>query len=431
MVFWVVLVMMEGQKWWGNELKTSLYGHLFCSDLVPTKMSHLLRHLQPQLFRALHNSRLPLLGQTILRSTLPPLYLYRTTTTSSTSKPSTAPNVPIPEIPPAYKPPTTGLLSKLPASWVPYAELARIDKPTGTYYLFLPCLWSTLLAAYSLHTPISTTLATTALFFTGAVVMRGAGCTINDIWDRDFDPLVTRTRLRPIARRAVTVPQAVWFLGGELSVGLAVLVQFPMVVWAYAIPSLLLVTVYPLMKRITNYPQVVLGVAFSWGSILGFPALGMDLLAEPKALLAAGALVVSNTAWTVLYDTVYAHQDVKDDRKAGVKSIVVKHEAHTRELMSGLALIQTVGLGVVGWSMGLGPVYWSVSVAGALGGNLWMIWRAKLGNSADCWGWFQWCAWAVGGIAIGGGLGGEYLLALWRARTAEQVKKAKAKMVKA
>ncbi|RPA80277.1 4-hydroxybenzoate polyprenyl transferase [Ascobolus immersus RN42] len=367
----------------------------------------------------------PSLGPIHLNSALRShLLSARPSTTSAPNSPNATPD--FSALPP-YKPPTSGFLSHLPPSWIPYAELSRLDKPTGTYYLFLPCLWSTLLAGHALHSPPLAVATTIALFFTGAVVMRGAGCTINDIWDRNFDPLVTRTRLRPIARGAVNVRQAVLYLGGQLGAGLAVLLQFPMSVWFYAVPSLLLVTVYPLMKRITNYPQIVLGMAFSWGSILGFPALGMDLLHDPHAMIAAGALVVSNTAWTVLYDTVYAHQDVKDDRKAGVKSIVVKHEGHTRELMSGLALVQTVGLGVVGWAMGLGPVYYGVSVLGALGGNLWMIWRAKLGNSADCWGWFKWCAWAVGGLAIGGGLGGEYLLALWRERTRVQVERRKAK----
>jgi len=144
-----------------------------------------------------------------------------------------------------------------------------------------------------------TVLSTTALFFTGALIMRGAGCTINDLWDRNLDPHVERTRLRPLARRAVSPRNAIIFTGGQLLAGLAVLLQFPHECLYYGIPSLLFVATYPLAKRVTYYPQFVLGLTFSWGAIMGFPALGIDLLANNAALVAAGCLYASNVAWTL------------------------------------------------------------------------------------------------------------------------------------
>ena len=244
--------------------------------------------------------------------------------------------------PAPYTPPGAGLISRLPPPWIPYAELIRLDKPTGTYYLFLPCLFSTLLAA-PLATPITPPLSvvgTTLLFLSGALIMRGAGCTINDLWDRNLDPHVTRTRLRPLARGAVTPQAAVVFTGFQLLAGLGVLLQFPTSCLYYGIPSLLFVTAYPLAKRVTYYPQFVLGLTFSWGAIMGFPALGIDLLSSTPALMAATCLYASNVAWTVLYDMIYAHMDIRDDVKAGIKSIVLRHEANTKNIMTGLAAVQ-------------------------------------------------------------------------------------------
>ncbi|KAJ2986813.1 hypothetical protein NUW58_g4854 [Xylaria curta] len=248
-----------------------------------------------------------------------------------------------PAIPEAYSPPATGFLSRLPSSWVPYGELMRLDKPAGTIYLFFPCLFSTLLAA-PLATPMASPLSvfgTAALFFSGALIMRGAGCSINDLWDRNLDPQVTRTRLRPIARGALTPFRALAFTGAQLLAGLGILLQFPPTCLYYGIPSLALVATYPLAKRVTYYPQFVLGLTFSWGAMMGFPALGVDLLAtDAGAIRAAAALLyTSNVAWTVLYDMIYAHMDIRDDAKAGIKSIALKHDAETKKVLTGLAVV--------------------------------------------------------------------------------------------
>jgi 4-hydroxybenzoate polyprenyltransferase len=315
---------------------------------------------------------------------------------------------------PPYTPPTTGLLSYLPRYVVPYAELIRLDKPTGTYYLYFPCLFSTLIAA-TMTIPMATPSAvfgTAALFFTGALVMRGAGCTINDLWDRDLDPHVERTRLRPIARKAVTPQAAVIFTGGQLLTGLAVLLSFPFECFWYATPSLLLVATYPLAKRVTNYPQFVLGLTFSWGAIMGFPALGVDLLANQAALTAAACLYASNIAWTVLYDMIYAHMDIKDDAKAGIKSIALKHDKETKAVLTGLAVIQLGLLTATGMAAGMGPVFFVGSCGSTVLTLGTMIWRVKLKDVGSCWWWFKNGAWFTGGgIALG--LTGEYFAQLF------------------
>lgn len=310
-----------------------------------------------------------------------------------------------------YQLPKTGIISYLPKSIIPFAELIRIDKPAGTYYLFFPCLFSTLLAA-PLATPIAPPMAiagTAALFFSGALIMRGAGCTINDIWDRNLDPHVERTRFRPIARGAISPQNALIFTGVQLLAGLGILLQFPIQCLYYGIPSLLLVATYPLAKRVTHYPQFILGLTFSWGAIMGFPALGVDLLSNQPALIAASCLYASNIAWTVLYDMIYAHMDVKDDLKAGIKSIAVRHGHQTKSILTSLAVVQVGLLAAAGMAIGASPIYYigtCGSAAMSLGA---MIWKVNLNKVADCWWWFRNGCWITGG-GISVGMLGEYLV---------------------
>ncbi|OJJ49513.1 hypothetical protein ASPZODRAFT_127981 [Penicilliopsis zonata CBS 506.65] len=303
-----------------------------------------------------------------------------------------------------YEPPKTGLIAYLPKSWVPYAELLRLDKPTGTYYLFFPCLFSTLLAA-----PMATqtvglleVVETASLFFIGSLIMRGAGCAINDLWDRDLDPHVARTRFRPIARRAITPEKALVFTGTQLLAGLGILLQFPTECLWYGIPSLLFVASYPLAKRVTNYPQAVLGLTFSWGAIMGFPALGVDLLHNHQALVTAAALYSSCIAWTILYDMIYAHMDIKDDVAAGIKSIALRHEHNTKAVLSGLAVVQVSLLAASGVAAGAGPIFFAVSCGGALATLGIMIRRVQLKSVQNCWWWFKnGCLLTGGSISLG------------------------------
>ncbi|KAL4783240.1 4-hydroxybenzoate polyprenyl transferase [Aspergillus varians] len=302
-----------------------------------------------------------------------------------------------------YFPPKTGLIALLPPCWIPYAELIRLDKPAGTYYLFFPCAFSTLLAA-TMAPAVSAlqVLGTTGLFFTGALIMRGAGCAINDLWDRNLDPHVERTKFRPIARGAISPSRALIFTGTQLLAGLGILLQFPYQCLWYGIPSLLLVGSYPLAKRVTYYPQAVLGLTFSWGAIMGFPALGIDLVAHPNALMAAAALYSSCVSWTILYDMIYAHMDIKDDVAAGIKSIALRHEHNTKAVLSGLAAVQVALLAAAGMAAGAGPVFYVGSCGSAAATLGIMIQRVQLKSTQDCWWWFKnGCLFTGGGISLG------------------------------
>lgn len=308
----------------------------------------------------------------------------------------------------AYQTPTTGIISHLPGACIPYVELMRLDKPAGTYYLFAPCLFSTLMAASFTVAPPLSVFTTSLLFFSGALIMRGAGCTINDLWDRNLDPLVSRTHLRPIARGAVAPLNALVFTGFQLSAGLAVLLQFPISCLYYGVPSLLLVTIYPLAKRVTHYPQLVLGLTFSWGAVMGFPALGIDIVADSNIAKAVAALYTSCVSWTVLYDMIYAHMDIRDDARAGIKSIALKHAKETKVILSALAILQIGLLAVSGTIIGASPVFFVGSCGSAAVTLALMIWRVRLERPNSCWWWFKNGVLFTGG-GIASGLLAEYM----------------------
>jgi 4-hydroxybenzoate polyprenyltransferase len=196
-----------------------------------------------------------------------------------------------------------------PEAMRPYLRLARMDGPIGTWLLLLPCWWSVALA-----TDGWPDLKLLILFAVGATVMRGAGCTINDIVDRDFDAKVARTALRPIPNGDVSVKQALVFLALQLGLGLAVLSQLNQFAFLLAVSSLGLVVLYPFAKRFTYWPQLVLGLAFNWGALVGWAAVRGTLDWPAIALYAGGVF------WTLGYDTIYAHQDKEDDVLVGVKS---------------------------------------------------------------------------------------------------------------
>ena len=208
----------------------------------------------------------------------------------------------------------------LPRMLWPYAQLARWDRPIGWQLLMWPCFWSLLLAAtatapqYSGSYDWRRVLWHLVLFFIGAVAMRGAGCTWNDFLDRDIDGKVERTRSRPLPSGQVTGRQALVFLAVQALAGLAVLVNFNVFTVKLGAASLLIVAIYPLMKRITNWPQLVLGFAFSWGALVGWASL-RGTIDVPALLLYAGTVL-----WVIGYDTIYAHQDREDDALVGVRS---------------------------------------------------------------------------------------------------------------
>ena len=213
-------------------------------------------------------------------------------------------------------------LAFAPPAWRPYVQLARLDRPIGWWLLLLPCWWSSALASVSLGQ--EPRLAHLVLFLIGAVAMRGAGSTFNDVIDRDIDAKVARTRGRPIPSGRVSPKQAAAFLAGQCAVGLAVLLCFdrPAVLTGFA--SLIIVAVYPFAKRFTSWPQAVLGLAFAWGGLIGWIAITGHLQA-PALLLYAAAI-----AWTIGYDTIYAVQDQRDDPAAGVLSTARLFESRVK-----------------------------------------------------------------------------------------------------
>jgi 4-hydroxybenzoate polyprenyltransferase len=205
----------------------------------------------------------------------------------------------------------------------PYLRLSRFDRPIGSWLLLMPCWWSAALAAGVAH-DLHHLPSTIALFFVGAFVMRGAGCTWNDITDRHLDDQVERTRSRPLPSGQVTVTQAILFLLVQALIGLIVLLQFNRFAVMTGIASLLIVAVYPFMKRITYWPQVVLGLAFSWGALMGFAVILARI--DSTALLLYGGSI----AWVIGYDTIYAHQDREDDALIGIKSTALLFGERTR-----------------------------------------------------------------------------------------------------
>src|SRR6266478_3408604 len=208
----------------------------------------------------------------------------------------------------------------------PYLRLARLDRPIGSWLLLIPCWWSAGLAAIAAHER-GPRLTHLVLFFVGAFAMRGAGCTWNDIVDRDLDRSVERTRSRPIPSGQVSVFGAATFLVLQALVGLAVLLAFNVFTIALGVASLAIAAVYPFMKRITYWPQIVLGLAFSWVALMGW-AGWFGRLDAPAYLLYAGAI-----AWVIGYDTIYAHQDREDDALVGVKSTALLFGPRTKPML--------------------------------------------------------------------------------------------------
>lgn len=260
----------------------------------------------------------------------------------------------------------------LPRGAQPYARLMRADRPIGTWLLLFPCWWGLALASPGLP-PASFLL----LFAVGAFVMRGAGCTYNDIVDRDFDGRVARTADRPIPSGAVTLRGAVAFLLAQLLAGLAILLAFDATTIALGVASLVLVFTYPLMKRVTWWPQFFLGLTFNWGVLMGWTAVA-GALGAPALLLYAGGI-----AWTLGYDTIYAHQDKEDDALVGVKSSARRLGDRTRPALFAFYAAAAALFGAAGHAAGLSSPFW-VALAAAGAQMAWQAWRVDTDQPADC-----------------------------------------------
>jgi len=264
----------------------------------------------------------------------------------------------------------------LPLATQPYAQLMRLDRPIGWWLLLLPCWWGLFLAQVSQGGGLPN-LWFAFLFLVGAIVMRGAGCTLNDIVDRNYDGRVARTKGRPIPSGRVSVKQALVFLVVQSLLGLAVLLQFNFHTVVLAMASLLIVAIYPFMKRITNWPQFVLGLAFNWGALVGWSAVHGSL-SWPPALIYLGGIF-----WTLAYDTIYAHQDREDDVLIGVKSTAVHFGENTKGWLSGFFALALISIDAALWLAGASFIAHMGVVFAALHAGR-QIKRFETNNSALC-----------------------------------------------
>ena len=236
-----------------------------------------------------------------------------------------------------------GWVARLPAGLVPYVHLARLDRPIGVWLLFLPGLWSIALVASGW----AEGARLVGLFLVGGLAMRAAGCVVNDMWDREMDRKVTRTAGRPLASGALRMRHALMFLGLLLAAGFAVLLQLAPLAQALGWASLVLVVSYPLAKRVTWWPQLMLGFTFGWGAPMGYAA------AAGRLDLAAFTLYAAAICWILGYDTIYAHQDREDDALVGVRSTARLFATRTRPFLAACYLLSLALLALTGWLAGL------------------------------------------------------------------------------
>jgi 4-hydroxybenzoate polyprenyltransferase len=258
----------------------------------------------------------------------------------------------------------------------PYLRLARLDRPIGSWLLLLPCWWSAALSA-DIARDIAPLPLNLVLFFVGAFAMRGAGCTWNDITDRDLDAMVERTRSRPIPAGEVSVEAALVFLVAQALIGLLVLLQFNRFAVATGIASLVIVAIYPFMKRITWWPQIVLGLAFSWGALMGF-AVTFAQIDATALILYAGSI-----SWVIGYDTIYAHQDAEDDALIGIKSTALLFAERTQTALVVFYGLAVVLIGVAFALAGVRYPAW-IGLAAFAVQLAWQIRRLDIGDPALC-----------------------------------------------
>jgi 4-hydroxybenzoate polyprenyltransferase len=258
-----------------------------------------------------------------------------------------------------------------PAAARPYLRLSRADRPIGTWLLLLPCWWGVLLAAAADGGPGLYDLWLLIGSGFGAILMRGAGCTWNDLTDRDFDAAVARTRSRPLPSGQVTPRGAAIWMVAQALIAFAILLTFPPQAVMLGVGSLALVAIYPFAKRFTWWPQVFLGLAFNWGALLGWTAHARSLALAPILLYVAGI------AWTLFYDTIYAHQDKEDDALIGVKSTARLFGTRTKQWIGGFLVLSTLLAACAVVAAGLPPTTRVVALLGVAGFAAHLVWQLR------------------------------------------------------
>jgi len=289
--------------------------------------------------------------------------------------------------------PASNLVDRFaPAAVRPYLRMARIDRPIGWQLLLLPCWWSSALAAAAADARPN--IAHLALFLVGAIAMRGAGSVWNDIVDRDLDRAVARTRNRPLASRRLSVRSATIFAALLCAVGLAVLLSFNGFSIALGMMSLFPVAAYPFMKRVSDHPQIVLGLAFAWGALMGWAAF-FGALAPAPGLLYAGAIL-----WVVGYDTIYAIQDIEDDGIVGIRSTAVAYGAKTPQL---IAACYSGAVGLIAAALMMAEADWPawLGLAAFAGHLAWQVRSIDLADGGKALRLF-WSNWPAGLLLFAG-----------------------------
>ena len=310
-----------------------------------------------------------------------------------------------------YSSPTEGFLSYIPSPWIPYAELMRIHKPMGILYTYFPSLFGSLFAA-CLQQPVplpKTLVIVNIQLFAIAFTLRSVGCTWNDIVDRNLDCHVTRCSNRPMARGALSLRAGYIFTAAQYLVLFTIVVSISQSYLPYLAPVIVTGTFYPYAKRVTNYAQVVLGLSFSLSTLIGCAVMETDPLGLGLSRSSVGflCLTASYIAWTVSFDTIYAFQDIRDDKKAGIKAMSIRHEGHMKPLLFGLSMVQVVLLFSTGLMIGAGWAYFSGIFCTATLLML-MVWTVDLGSPRACWWWFKYGSLLIGG-SLTLSLQGEYV----------------------
>ncbi|KAJ5903980.1 hypothetical protein N7504_006363 [Penicillium tannophilum] len=306
----------------------------------------------------------------------------------------------------------------IPESWYPYIQLARLFPPAGIFLIYFPHVFGLFHAAIRTKAPPIEVLNAAGMLLLGSFFFSNAVHIWNDVLDADLDAQVERTKYRPIPRGAVSKRAALIFTLSQAIPATALLAFLPggfMAGLAYALPNLVVSLYYPLAKRHVHMPQLVLGVWLAWGTITGGLALGLypyvyDARA-PKIDSASVYLFLASLLWAIIYDTLYAQQDLQADRKAGIKSLAVLLNGETKRLLWPLLAVMATMLVLCGRASGLGPIYFSVAVGGAVGSLSLMLLKVDLKSSQSCWWWFSQGFWSVG-VAISAGLLGEYYMQL-------------------
>ncbi|KAB8234261.1 4-hydroxybenzoate octaprenyltransferase [Aspergillus alliaceus] len=303
----------------------------------------------------------------------------------------------------------SGWLKYLPESWLPFVQLARLSPPAGLFLIFFPHLFGILHA--TIHTGLTATdvIRASALMFGGSLFVSNAIHIWNDLIDAPLDAKVERTRHRPIPRGAVSPTAALVFTISQ-AVGAALFLPLMPTGFIrttlYSIPGIVGWTYYPWAKRYTYYPQVVLGFCLSWGIVMGslaggfvpFTTDGLWTFVDPSSF----CLFAACTLWAIVYDTIYAHQDLSDDKKAGIKSLAVLYEGRTKPLLWQLLMAMTALLIICGSLSGMSIIFYSVAVLGSATSLGAMVWNVDLKDSRSCWFWFSNGFWLAGGSIAAG-----------------------------